>query len=102
MSWSIPVRHMVLTTPDEATNHSRQSLCARGCTEARDRICGEIKGLAARKDVTAIVSAFPCPPPQIEQKCCLANASSTWGQALNKKLKYAAAIAVLAAAIYLN
>src|SRR6185436_19154041 len=32
----------------------------------------------------------------------LANASSTRGQSLNKKLKYAAAIAVLAAAIYLN
>ena len=38
--------------------HSRQSLCARGCTETRDRICGENKGLAARKDVIAIVSAF--------------------------------------------
>ena len=46
---------------------------------------------------------FPCPSPQIEQKCCLANASSARGQALNKKLKYAAAaIIVFAAAIYIN
>src|SRR4029450_166177 len=81
----------------------RQSLCARGCTETRDRICGENKGLAARKDITAIVSAFPYSPPQIEQKCCLANAPRTRGQALKKKLKYpAAAVALLAAAIYLN
>jgi glycerophosphoryl diester phosphodiesterase len=46
---------------------------------------------------------FHCSPSQIEQKCYLANVSSTRGQALNKKLKYAAAaIAVFAAAIYIN
>src|SRR5207248_10477774 len=46
---------------------------------------------------------FPCSPPQIEQKRRLANASSMRGQALNKKLKYAAtAIVVFAAAIYIN
>jgi hypothetical protein len=43
------------------------------------------------------------PPPQIEQKCCLANASSARGETLNKKLKYAAAaIVVFATVIYIN
>jgi glycerophosphoryl diester phosphodiesterase len=41
-------------------------------------------------------------PPQIDQKSCLARASLTRGHTLKKKLKYAAAAAVVFAAIYAN
>ena len=73
----------------------------------RPPFCGSVTGEFStdkpRASCSAMRFGFPCPPPQIEQKCCLANASSTRGQVLNKKLKYtAAAIVVLAAAIYIN
>ena len=66
-------------------------------------VTGEFSADKPRTSCSAMRFGFPCPPPQIEQKCCLANASSARGQALNKKLKYAAvAIVVFAAAIYIN
>jgi glycerophosphoryl diester phosphodiesterase len=66
-------------------------------------VTGEFSVDKPRTSCGAMRFGFPCPPPQIEQKCCLANASSARGQALNKKLKYAAvAIVAFAAAIYIN
>jgi hypothetical protein len=66
-------------------------------------VTGEFHVDKPRTSCGAMRFGFRCSPSQIEQKCCLANVSSTRGQALNKKLKYAAAaIAVFAAAIYVN